>query len=249
MDNKAPEREVRPERARVVKIGEYFDLFPKDYSYKYHRLQDNPIILVVDKGLRLPFDIDAQEIVFPNQVKGAVFLPFGPKEDSYPISAEDFDPKSREEKTIKMKKDLGRQIDRGKNPVDLVVTCDYAVTGLEEVVENLPVTLHALSKLRFLLDAPEARLEADPLNLEDREDVLGFWTFHPADLGPLADIPNHTVYREDGSLDEEDDNLYVASYGGNLGGYLNVALPDDPEKLSKLRGKFVMVEDEPQKEK
>jgi len=225
MDN-IPERE-QSKSERVISLGEKFQ--PFDPRYLTKNRFDSSIILNMGNRFKIPFKIDAI-FIYEENYRGNVLLPFGPEEESYPINSEDFDYDMRLKKLERMSEELDKFIDRDKNPIDFLLNArDYELNklGLNEKhgAEYLPSLemLDLFKGLRFILDAPKARLEARPNSHFLKEGDVNFMTFYPVDSGPLADTPR-----------------YEDREGG-----LVLSLPSDPEKLAQIWAKFVLAEEEP----
>lgn len=181
---------------------------------------------------KIPFKIDAI-FIYEDNYRGNVLLPFSPEEESYPITSEDFDYDMRLKKLERMRQELDKFIDRNKNPIDFYLNApDYELNKLglsEKVVKEhsteykpLPEMLDLFKRLRFILDAPKARLEAKPSSYFLKEGNVDFMSFYPVDSRPLADTPR-----------------YEDREGG-----LVLSLPSDPEKLAQIWAKFVLAEEE-----
>ena len=236
IDNK-PETAEQPKPERVIKLGEEFQLFdpqrvhvakwgnqPSRYDYR--------LLLDIEDNFQLPLHVytaDIDDGDYTSMGRERYLMPFGPRDDGYPIDPEDFNIKTRRSKLKRMQKELQQPIDLTKNPLWLFLDTD--VDELHELGLNkekgdnyeFPYKMiDLLKRLRLTLKTPEGLFEATPSSDYPRTGTVFFGSFYPADFGPLAT-----------------DDPVKLSYG------LELALPSDLEKLSQIRARFVMVDEQP----
>lgn len=159
--------------------------------------------------------------------------PFDP-EIGYQIDSEDLKLDSRQRKTERLKNELEKVIDFSKAPLFLNIQAHDTTLnelGLNEEDEAVRLRykfseemLDLLNRLRVLVSFPEGLYAARSWKTRLSLGGIDFRFFYPGDSGPLP--------------------IKSESFGLFEGFHL--FLPSDPEKLSQIRARFVMVEEQPE---
>lgn len=239
MDN-IPERE-QPKPERIVSLGEDFSLFDPEYTILSRSQNEvtifkSPIKLNLENNLQTPLNIHA--LTSPTY-KGESITPFDP-ELGYQIDSEDLKLETRVQKMKRLHDVLNRKIDFSKAPLYLAIykydfDSTYRLNLNEEskrdsvVAENLfsQEMFDLLKRLRALVSFPEGKgaFEAKSSLKELEHGSIMFDNFYPIDSGPLP------TPAEDAGIIREGFNLF---------------LPSDPGKLSQIKARFVLAEEQPE---
>lgn len=221
MDNIQEREQPKPERA--VSLDQDFDLFDPRYTeknrgrYEVDRF-DSSIKLNID-NLQINFNIDAH--VFRANSKGYTITPFDP-ELGYQINSEDYNIESRKQKMEREKKEFNKQVDFSKAPLTLQLMSKENQSN-EEVIGNQENS-GLLKKLRLVIlfpeekDSYEARAHELSLELHNKIELISFYP--------------------------QSKPLPYKGIGPQFLEGFKIALPSDPEKLSQIRARFLLAEEE-----
>lgn len=220
MDN-IPEREQpKPE---VVKPGQNFQLFKPEnlvltfYSNMQRRGFASSVNLDLFSGsVPISFDIDlTYGSILPSWI-----TPFNP-DTGYQITNEDSDPKSRYAKLSRLS-----PTPRLKNGFHLSFSSKDKLSKDENALKEL-------QRLRVYLFFPSGSYESQPAGDISEINALEFSHFYPLDTGPLPQLPEEEIIVG-----------RIRPYKGHIIGLLE-DLPDDMSKLSQIRARFVMADEQP----
>ena len=228
-----PERE-QPKPERVIALGEDFYLFDPEYTNQpispmEVKVYESSILLNIQDALRIPLNIGTHS---GRTSKGYCITPFDPETD-HRINSEDLELDSRQLKMGRLKIELGKTINFSKDPVNLDTQAyDTALNELgfneedEAGYKFSEEMLDLLNRLRVLVSFPKGLYVARPWKTSLSLGNIDFHFFYPADAEPLP-IKSY----------------YFLLYEG-----FPLLLPSDPEKLSQIRARFALVEEQPQEE-
>lgn len=244
MDNTGEIKESQQKPERIIVLGQEF--YPFDLSHINSRINKDRIPGRLTREFYSKIKLEVDDLKIPiwfttNAKIGSkvwTITPFDPDVGSN-ITYEDLDLQSRLEKIRRLRKELAKESfdsNRASSELKIATYADELNKNGLNIRQEKPILrwnfpeemLATLSRLRVKTSFPTmslgAKISEISLNLGD----IDFHPFYPLDTGPLP-------VRKD---------IFDA---GIMEGF-SVFLPDDPEKLSQMRTRFILVEERPEEQ-
>lgn len=255
------ERQEQPKAERIIQLGEEFHPFDPKYvqkkihSSKYAKLEGGiphievfyspRIVLDLENKYRVSSTVSAQyglpyyhdgPVGRLHQDYGAlakhnVLTPFDPK-SGYQINSQDFNIAHRIDK---VRRAISKQVRREQQYRNVDVPLKLFAPASTEFPFKLPLNMIEALKMQVFFGEKSFEAAVGPGITAASGYTFYFDVFYPTDKGPLS-----TTNKGD-RLDTLEDT------GLGLREGLYIFLPSDSEKLSQIRAKFVLAEQDPQK--